>query len=402
MKWLLWMKNTKISMVRVLALCLVTVLVCTATFGGILVWQLPSLLVRNAAAGKIGEIADVVADHYVGEYDPQVAEDIAANAYLAGVGDRWSWYMTAQEYDAYKTSFAGESIGIGLWTSYNAEQNTLRIIEVYAESEGVQAGMQKGDYILGADGVTMEEDGREAVLAAIAGEEGTTVDVTFCSGTTDAVTTATLTRKTTTQTMVHGELLEGNIGFVRIYNFHQQVEEQFEQVVTDLLEQGAQKLVFDVRNNGGGSVDSLCEMLDLLLPEGDLMTLQPKSGQGTVYTSDAACVEVPMAVLANAQSISAAEFFAAALQEYGVAQVFGEQTVGKGYSQRRYVLSDGAALSLSDQTYFTPQGKSLIDVGVVPDVEVALAESVQADFYFLSVAQDSQLKAAVEWLQTVE
>ena len=135
-------------------------------------------------------------------------------------------------------------------------------------------------------------------------------------------------------------------------------------------------------------------MLDPLLPEGTIMTLRAKDGEEVVYSSDAAALDIPMAVLVNADSISAAEFFAAALQEYGKAIVVGEQTIGKGYSQRTYPLSDGSALRLSDNEYFTPQGKSLIGTGVTPDVPADLPDDKAKDFYFLSPEQDDQLIAA--------
>ncbi|MFR4978776.1 MAG: S41 family peptidase, partial [Butyricicoccus sp.] len=185
-------------------------------------------------------------------------------------------------------------------------------------------------------------------------------------------------------------------GYLSIYNFHLHAEKQFEQVLKGLLEQGAKRLIFDVRENPGGAVDVLAKMLDPLLPEGTIMTLRSKSGEEKVYSSDAQELNLPMAVIINQNSFSAAEFFAAALQEYGKAVVIGEQTVGKGYSQRTYALSDGSALRLSDNAYYTPQGKSLIGVGVVPEIAVVMPEEKRKRFYFLEPENDNQLSAAWE------
>ncbi|MGE4548463.1 MAG: S41 family peptidase, partial [Intestinibacillus sp.] len=175
---------------------------------------------------------------------------------------------------------------------------------------------------------------------------------------------------------------------------------QFHTALQALLNEGAKKQLFDVRFNPGGSVNVQSNMLDELLPEGTIISLKPKSGEGgETYTSDANEIDLPMAVLVNADSISAAEFFPAALQEYGKAVIVGDKTIGKGYSQRQYPLSDGAALILSDQLYYTPKGKNLAGVGITPDVQVSLPEDQYKNFEFLEPADDDQLQAAIKALE---
>ncbi|MBQ8145071.1 MAG: hypothetical protein IJ042_09830 [Butyricicoccus sp.] len=232
-------------------------------------------------------------------------------------------------------------------------------------------------------------------MNAIAGEEGTSVKVGIERAATGERELVELTRKTVEQKMVTGRMLEDHVGFIRIYNFHQGSEKQFEKLMEELLDAGAEAFVFDVRNDPGGAVDSVNEMLDYLLPEGDLMGLSTKAGKEQQYTSDKKCVDLPMAVLVDAESISAAEFFAACLQEYEWATVVGEQTIGKGYSQRMYSLVDGSAVRISDKMYYLPSGRSLIGTGVLPDVEVGLPDEKEPDFYFLSPAEDDQLSAAL-------
>lgn len=360
--------------------------------------ELPGYRANNELYSKLGQIRDLFAELYVGEYSEQTAIDVAAAGYVAGVGDRWSGYYSAEDYAAYVESFAGQSSGIGAYVSYSAEHG-IRIIEVYKGSACDKAGLATGDRILGADGVLLEEDGYNAVMDAIAGDEGTTVAVTVERAATGEQETVEMTRSTVEQTMVSGRMLEDDIGFVRIYNFRQGSEKQFKTVVQSLVKEGARALVFDVRNDPGGAVDSVNEMLDLLLPEGNLMQLATKAGREEHYTSDAACIDLPMAVLVDAESISAAEFFAACLQEYEWATVVGEQTIGKGYSQRMYPLNDGSAVRISDKTYYTPSGKSLIGTGITPDVEVALPEEKEPDFYFLAPEEDDQLAAALALLR---
>ena len=319
---------------------------------------------------------------------------MACVGFITGVGDRWSGYMSKEEYETYMTSLEGQATGIGVYTTYDQEHNRLRIIEVYHGSGAEEAGLAHGDEIVGAGGKTLETDGYQAVIDAIAGDEGTMAEVTVRRAATGQTETLSIERREVEATMVTGRMLDDETGYIYIYNFHQHADEQFEQTVDSLLEQGAQRLIFDVRNDPGGSVEVLSNMLDPLLPEGTIMTLRAKDGEEVVYSSDAAALDIPMAVLVNADSISAAEFFAAALQEYGKAIVVGEQTIGKGYSQRTYPLSDGSALRLSDNEYFTPQGKSLIGTGVTPDVPADLPDDKAKDFYFLSPEQDDQLIAA--------
>lgn len=381
-----------------IALCALTA-VTTATICYIgmerqLEAALPDYKTDAAIYGKIGEIRRTVDAYYVGEYDQQDAVDYAAAGFVAGVGDRWSSYMSAEEYQAYKLSFSGQSFGIGLYTSYDASKNELRIVEVFPGSDGEALGLQKGDLILGAEGKTLERDGYSDTIAAVAGDEGTRASITIRRTSTGETETVEMERKTTDTVMASGWMLDdGETGFIRIYNFRRGSEKQVRQQVEALAGQGAKRLVFDVRNNPGGSVDSVCDALDALLPEGKIMTLRTKAGKETVYESDKNAVDLPMAVLVNADSISAAEFFAAALQEYGKAIVVGEQTIGKGYSQQNYELSDGSALHLSDQEYFTPNGKSLIGTGITPDVESSPAAGF--DLYFTAQADDVQLTAAL-------
>jgi carboxyl-terminal processing protease len=356
--------------------------------------MLPDYKADAAIYGKIGEIRRTVDAYYVGEYDAQDAVDLAAAGFVVGIGDRWSSYMSAEEYEEYQLSFSGQSFGIGLYTAYDASENKLRIVEVFPGSDGEALGLKKGDLIVGAEGKTLDKDGYSETIAAVSGDEGTMAHITIQRAQTGETETVEMERKTVEATMASGWMLsDGKTGFVRIYNFRRGSETQIEQAVQRLTEQGAERLVFDVRNNPGGSVDSVCKALDRLLPEGKIMTLRTKAGKETVYTSDQDEVGLPMAVLVNADSISAAEFFAAALQEYGKAVIVGEQTIGKGYSQQNYELSDGSALHLSDQEYFTPNGKSLIGTGIQPDVPSSAPEGF--DLYFADEQEDAQLQAAL-------
>jgi len=382
------LRETRVTLATALALCIAAAAVAACVCFAALGWSTP------AVERKLREIDSIAASQYVGELDEEAVADYAAVGYVAGLGDQWSSYIPADQYEQYRMNSEGQGCGIGV--SVISTEDSIRVNLVYDDSPAAQAGIEKGDYIVGAAGLTVEEDGADAVIDAIRGDEGTEVTVSVRKDGTDAVQELTMQRAVVTQKMAWGQMLDGNVGYIRIENFHVGAAEQFNQTLDGLIADGAQSLVIDVRHNGGGRVKEMSEALDPLLPEGTIMTLRTRDGHETVYSSDAEQLELPIAVLIDDQSISAAEFFAAALQEYDCATLVGTHTTGKGRAQQTFELSDGSAVNLSVEEYFTPNGNSLADVGIAPDIEVTLTEEQQADFYFLAPEDDPQLQKAVE------
>ena len=382
------LRETRVTLATALALCIAAAAAAACVCFAVLGWSTP------AVERKLREIDSIAASQYVGELDEEAVADYAAVGYVAGLGDQWSSYIPADQYEQYRMNSEGQGCGIGV--SVISTQDSIRVNLVYDDSPAAQAGIEKGDYIVGAAGLTVEADGADAVIDAIRGDEGTEVTVSVRKDGTDAVQELTMQRAVVTQKMAWGQMLDGNVGYIRIENFHVGAAEQFNQTLDGLIADGAQSLVIDVRHNGGGRVKEMSEALDPLLPEGTIMTLRTKDGHETVYSSDAEQLELPIAVLIDDQSISAAEFFAAALQEYDCATLVGTHTTGKGRAQQTFELSDGSAVNLSVEEYFTPNGNSLADVGIAPDIEVTLTEEQQADFYFLAPEDDPQLQKAVE------
>lgn len=382
------LRETRVTLATALALCIAAAAVAACVCFAALGWSTP------AVERKLREIDSIAVSQYVGELDEEAVADYAAVGYVAGLGDQWSSYIPADQYEQYRMNSEGQGCGIGV--SVISTQDSIRVNLVYDDSPAAQAGIEKGDYIVGAAGLTVEADGADAVIDAIRGDEGTEVTVSVRKDGTDAVQELTMQRAVVTQKMAWGQMLDGNVGYIRIENFHVGAAEQFNQTLDGLIADGAQSLVIDVRHNGGGRVKEMSEALDPLLPEGTIMTLRTRDGHETVYSSDAEQLELPIAVLIDDQSISAAEFFAAALQEYDCATLVGTHTTGKGRAQQTFELSDGSAVNLSVEEYFTPNGNSLADVGIAPDIEVTLTEEQQADFYFLAPEDDPQLQKAVE------
>ena len=385
------LRETRVTLATALILCIAAASVAVLGCYAVLRWSSP------AVETKLREIDRIAASRYVGDLDAEAVADYAAVGYVAGLGDQWSSYIPADQYEQYRMNSEGQGCGIGV--AVISTEDSIRVNLVYDDSPAAQAGIEKGDYIVATAGLTVEADGADAVIDAIRGDEGTEVSVSVRKDGTDEVQELTMQRAVVTQKMAWGQMLDGSVGYIRIENFHDGAAAQFQSTLDGLLADGAQALVIDVRHNGGGRVKEMSEALDPLLPEGTIMTLRTKDGRETVYSSDEDMLDLPVAVLIDDQSISAAEFFAAALQEYDRATLVGTHTTGKGRAQQTFELSDGSAVNLSVEEYFTPNGNSLADTGIAPDIEVPLTEAQQAEFYFLAPEDDPQLQKAVESLQ---
>lgn len=355
-----------------------------------------------AAIGQDGRVLlqaqRLVDEKFVGEYDRDIHRQTTLNAMVEGLGDRWSYYLTPSQYQSTLAARANTYVGIGVTVS-REDPDDLVILEVTEGGPAAEAGVLAGDILRAVDGTEITPENREDCIAAIRGEEGTTVVLTIqrTDGTLEEVT---VERRTIQEISADWILTEDEVGLITIYNFYSGVADSVTQAVEDLQAQGARALILDVRYNPGGYVHELVDILDLLLPEGDVFISRQYNGKEKVYTSDEAFVDLPLAVLVNEESYSAAEFLAAQLREAADALVVGTRTCGKGYSQMLYELSDGSAIGLSSARYFTGGGVSLIDVGVEPDPTVEMTDEANAKLLngVLPLEEDLQYQAAIRAL----
>lgn len=349
-------------------------------------------------SSKLQQLENLILNYYVGGADAKELEDAAAQAMIEALGDRWSYYMTAEEYESRQEQQNNAYVGIGVTIDAQNTQNGMVITAVAANGPAEAAGLLPGDVIIGAEGQSIVGMTSGEAQSIIKGKEGTAVQLTYLREGEEF--TVTVTRATVKTPVATAKLLPGNIGVVTIVNFNANCAAETKAAIQQMLDAGAEKLIFDVRNNPGGWVTELVSILDYLLPEGVLFRSVDYKGAEDVDKSDAACLEMPMAVLVNGSSYSAAEFFAAALQEYGWATVVGEKTVGKGNYQLTYVLNDGSAVGLSTGKYYTPQGKHLEGVGILPDVvtpvDAQTAAAIRAGI--LEPENDPQLQSAIRAL----
>ena len=348
---------------------------------------------------KLRQLEMLIDEKYIGEADPEKLADAAANAMVKATGDRWSYYIPASEYESYREQSENAYVGVGITIQAAEDGSGFLVLEVVPGSPAEEAGIRVKDLLIAVENTDIRSLSLAEVRDLVKGQEETYVSLTVLrQGTRE---TLYVQRRKVKTPVASAQMLENDIGLVTIENFDERCAEESIAAIESLLEQGARKLIFDVRNNPGGYASELVKLLDYLLPEGELFRTVRYDGQEHVDKSDADCLEIPMAVLVNASSYSAAEFFAAALREYEAAVVVGEQTVGKGYFQTTYQLSDGSAVALSIGKYFTPKGISLAETGVTPDAMVSVEEETAEGIYYgtLPPEEDPQIQRAVDLLK---
>ena len=318
---------------------------------------------------------------------------------IQAMGDRWSYYIPAAEYQAHKEAMANAYVGIGVTILLEKEQNGFYVQQVTAGGPAEEAGILPGDVIVDVEGNSTENMDSRETRDLIRGPEGTKVMVTVLRG--QEKLTFQIERRTIETVVASGKMVTDDIGVVTIVNFDDRCASEAIAAIEALQAQGAEKLIFDVRFNPGGYAHELVKLLDYLLPEGDLFRTVDYMGRERVDTSDADFLDMPMAVMVNADSYSAAEFFAAALRDYDAAVVIGEKTSGKGRFQQTHLLKDGSAANISVGKYFTPKGESLEGVGLIPDVEVPVDQDTARKIVAQTIEpeKDPQLQAAVRALQ---
>ena len=349
---------------------------------------------------KLDELESLLKERFIGEVDQTAIEDGAAAGMIAALGDQWSYYIPASEYKAHKEQLENAYVGVGITVAVNEETKYIDIRQVDPNGGAKEAGILPGDVLIDVEGQDVSKIGLNKATELIRGEEDTTVTLTVLRG--EEKKPFTVTRKKIMVQVAKGQMLEDKIGYVKIVNFDARCAQETTAVIEDLLEQGAESLVFDVRFNPGGFQTELVALLDYLLPEGEIFRSVYYTGHESVDRSDSKCLDVPMAVLINGDSYSAAEFFAAALNEYDKAILVGEATTGKGYFQTTYTLKDGSAANISIGKYFTPKGACLAEVGgLKPEVEVKVDKTTATGIYAgtLAVEKDPQIQAAVEALK---
>ena len=370
---------------------------------------LPKELQNIEMLEKLAYIDIYYRANYVGEINEDELIYGIANGYIAGVGDQFGGYYTADEFKAIMNDTAGNTVGIGVYVTSDGNMEAIRISYVMKDSPANQAGLLPGDVVTHVGGKSVLELGYYSAIELIKGEEGTDVTLTYARK--GQSYTVTLKRaKVEVESVIYTKHeTEADTGVVRIIEFNDATTEQFINAVKKAVgTDGCKKIVFDLRNNSGGTLGSVVAMLDFLLPAGELVTVRYADGTTTTHYSDDDGEEltklyggdIEMAVLVNGYTASAAELFTCALKDYGVAKIVGEKTFGKGCGQNVIPLKDGAGLIFTTFLYDPPVSENYNGIGIVPDVVVHLSEEAsKKNLFELSHSEDDQLKAALEALK---
>ena len=345
---------------------------------------------------KLSKIDAVINEYYLNESEIDEEKMIEGiySGYVAGLGENYTTYYTAQEYADLMESSSGEYSGIGVSVSQSVETGVITIVNPFENGPGYEAGMRKDDILFAVEGEEVTGQDINSVVAKIKGEAGTTVDLTVYRPSTDEYIDMTVERRVVQNPTVTYEMKDGNIGYIQVTEFDEVTVEQFSTAISDLQGQGMQGLVVDLRDNPGGLLSSVCDMLDRILPEGNLLvyTMDKDGNREEHYAEDEDSLDLPMIVLVNGNSASASEIFTAALQDYDKATIMGTTTFGKGIVQVILPLDDGSAVKVTQSQYYTPNGVCIHGEGVTPDIEVE---------YDASSENDNQLDAALEQMTTM-
>ena len=373
---------------------LLAIIVCM----GVVIYQLQaSLHAVQTALGdnqRISVLEQAVSDNYYESVDDSKLMDGALKGYISALDDPYSGYLTNEEYHQWQSNEAGVSVGIGVTVTLTEDESGLQIVSVENPSPAKLAGLQADDIITAVDGETVADLGYQEAVSHVRGEADTSVELTIQRGKTELK--KTVQRQEMQVTSAYGTMLENKIGYIRIASFKENTVEQFQNALNQLLKQGAKGLVFDVREDGGGLVAALEKIVDPLLPAGDIATATYQDGTTKVLVhSDANELNLPMMVLVNGNTASAAELFTASLKDFGKAEVIG----GKGIMQNTFELPDGGAVTLTVATYQTTKGECYHGVGITPDV-IMEEDYEKVDFDHPNPEQDAQLKQAMELLQS--
>lgn len=319
---------------------------------------------------KLDEIRNLIEQNYLNDVDGETLSSYLFKGIAVGLEDDYANYYSERELETVLDSSRGEYRGIGTTLEQDVQTREIRVVQVYDGGPAAEAGLQEGDVIRAVDGVSTEGQDLSEVVDQIKSTEETFVMEIFRPETEEELELE-LKCGDVELTNVEYEMKDGGIGYIRLVEFTRNAVGQFRDALQDLKEQGMEKLIVDLRDNPGGLLDSVCDILDEILPEGLIVYTQDKNGEREEYESAGnPSVDCEIAVLVNGSSASASEIFAGAVQDYGLGPIIGTQTYGKGVVQDTYTLTDGSAFKMTTKKYFTPKGQDIDGSGITPDFVV--------------------------------
>ena len=377
---------------------LVVTCIGTGVFAGTGLAAKGTALGDRKCTSKLAYLEELIDRYYLGDKDEEKLQEGLYAGLLYGLNDPYSRYYTAEEYDSENSSNEGSYVGIGILMEKNKEGG-VKIVECYEGGPGEKAGLEeKGDIISAIDGEDITEDEVSDVADIVRNSDKDSVVLTVHrEGAEDAMEITVPVTDVELPSVFH-EMLDSKIGYIRITQFTGVTGEQYQEAFDDLQKQGMEKMIVDLRDNPGGLLDSVCDVLRKILPEGLIVYTEDKDGNREEEKCDGKNeLRIPLAVLVNESSASASEIFAGAVQDYGIGTIVGTTTYGKGVVQSIRQLSDGSAIKLTVANYYTPKGNNINKTGIKPDIEVSLDTSLlNKNKDEITHDEDNQLQEALK------
>ncbi len=317
---------------------------------------------------KFKEVKNLIETNYLKEPNEEDLLNGALKGMVAALGDPYSYYMTAEEYEEMLIGIEGTYAGVGLSVSVNPNDNQITVINAFKGSPAAENGILPGDKIIGIEGEPVDGSMLDEAVDRMRGEPGTEVTVTINRN--GEILEFTIVRAMINYPDMEYRMLDDGIGYIWLYRFDLKSAENMKNAIADLDSKGMKGLVLDLRSNPGGVLTACLEITDIFVPEGIIMYTEDRQGNRYEYPSRSDTLGIPLVVLVNEYSASAAEVFSGAIQDHGVGTIIGKTTFGKGLVQNLHPFKEGDVLRLTTSEYFTPKGRKINEKGVVPDIEV--------------------------------
>lgn len=353
-------------------------------------------LISGDVGTKVELLTKIIEANYYQDVDRTELTEGLYKGLFDAIGDKYSAYYSADEYDKLMTATSSTFYGIGVVLT-KADNGYVQILSVYDDTPASEVGLMPEDYLVSADGFESVDLSLDEFITHVKGAEGSYVHLKIFRPSLNDYMEFDVVRAQVAIPTVAGEMINDNVGYIRIAEFGSNSKKEFDGELARLQEEGMTKLIIDLRSNPGGMVPTVVSILDEILPEGDVLSTREKNGYSQVYSSDKACLNYPLAVLINGSSASASEIMAGAIRDFEYGTLIGTNTYGKGIVQSIRKLSDGSAYKLTTAEYFTPNGENIHGVGIAPDIELEYEyiddETIENEFY-----RDNQVLKALEVL----
>lgn len=348
---------------------------------------------------KLSEIKSIVDKNFTGEIDDERLKDFMYTGYMAGLNDRYSYYMDKDTFDSFLRDSEGTYVGIGLTGLFDTDVNKIVVTDIIKNGSAEKVGIKKDDQITAVDGVSLNNSNYNEMFQKIRGKEGTTVKLTIFRPSENKTFEVEATRENISVPTVESQFLDDKIGYIKISEFDGVTYDQYMTALNDLKNKGMERLIIDLRDNPGGLLKTVVQITDTLVPKGTITYIEDKNGNKSYEYSDDDYLNIPLVIMVNGNSASASEVLSGAVKDFGVGKLVGEKTFGKGVVQNTFRLSDGSGIKVTIAKYYTPKGICIHGKGIQPDYEVKTADAKTSP---TSMQDDTQLQKGIEILKSMK